>query len=242
MRPIHSSLLLLLLAVSTLRADPPLFPRLDAAPDESAPREPFWQLPQLKSQNDGAWGSLTSQTTLTDRDPLARWEDPAQRDSWKREDAWKSPQVGPFFAFGQFGGNGQEEQTTDVKLAGKTGLGCKCPLLDQGEIVFRGGPSVTYTDPLRPERTREESKWLLEVQGRWPLLARVGLEYQGSVAPALSPLDKNAIDHDLRLAIPVGGNGQFRVGAKQHWEGSGSDSARPWQTETQLYLGLELKR
>ena len=108
------------------------------------------------------------------------------------------------------------------------------------ELTLRGGPSVTYADPLRPERTKERSEWLLEVQARWPILAGIGLEYQGTAAPALTPLDKSWVNHDVRLAFPVGNTGKLRLGAKQRWEGVGEQRSAP--EGPQLYLGLELVR
>ena len=49
-------------------------------------------------------------------------------------------------------------------------LGMLLPVPLGGEFQLRGGPSMTYTDPLRPERAQEHSELLVEVQGRLPLL------------------------------------------------------------------------
>src|SRR5207249_2355664 len=126
--------------------------------------------------------------------------------------------VGPFFVFGQVGAGAEDANQQDLKFNGKTGLACKLPLGSEGEIVLSGGPSVTYTDPLRPERLREKSGWLLEVQARWPILAGIGLEYQGTASPALTPLERDRILHDLRLAVPLGLGGKLRLGARHQWE------------------------
>jgi hypothetical protein len=195
----------------------------------------------LKQTNDGEWGTLTSQMDLT---PQKRTDDDGlfHQQAWRVDDSWKCPLAGSVYLFGKFGANSDEAGQSDMKVATTGGLACKLPLLEQGEIVVRSGPSLSYSDPLRPDRSREDSKWLFEVQGRWPLLARIGLEYQGSVSPALSPLDRNSIKHDVRLAVPVGDNGQFRFGAKQTWQATGTDTSRPWSTETEVYFGLELKR
>jgi hypothetical protein len=195
---------------------------------------------QVKNQRDSDWGSITAQTTHADwRDELL-WEDPLRKREWKTEGNWRSPVLGPFSLYGNLGANSSEEAEKDSKLAGKTGVACKVPLFWAAELTLRGGPSLTYSDPLRPDRTKERSEWLLEVQARWPILAGIGLEYEGSAAPALTPLDKSWVNHDVRLAFPVGNTGKFRVGAKQRWEGLGE--TRSSTDGPQLYIGLELVR
>jgi hypothetical protein len=195
----------------------------------------------LQQISAGDWGTLTAKLDLT---PQERTDDDGlyHQQAWHVDDSWKYPVAGPVFLFGQLGANSDQAAQSDMKVATSGGLACKVAVLEQGEIVVRSGPSLSYSDPLRPDRTHEDSKWLLEVQGRWPLLARVGLEYQGTVSPALSPMDHNSINHDVRLAVPVGDNGKLRLGAKQSWQANSTDTARPWSTETEVYLGLELKR
>jgi hypothetical protein len=193
----------------------------------------------VKNQQDGEWGSITAQTTHADWQDGELWEDPLRKRAWKSEGNWRSPVLGPFSLFGTLGAN-SEEPETDMKVAGKTGVACKVPLFWAAELTLRSGPSLTYTDPLRPDRTREKSEWLLEIQARWPILAGIGLEYEGAAAPALSPLDKSWVNHDVRIAFPVGNTGKFRVGAKQRWEGLGE--TRSATDGPQLYIGLELIR
>jgi hypothetical protein len=194
---------------------------------------------KVKTQNDGGWGSLTSQVTVQDW-KVAAWDDPLRQREWHREDAWKCAVAGPLFCFGQVGADSQEAGTKDMKVVGRTGVGCKLGLGGDGEVLVRGGPAVTYTDPLRPDKTREQAQWLLEVQARYALLAGIGLEYSGTACPALNPADRDWVNQDVRLAFPVGTNGKFRVGARHHWENYAEP--RPLSDGMQLYLGLELFR
>jgi len=210
---------------------PPAFNFGPAAPT----REPL----KVQSDSAGDWGSLTGKATVRDVDASAAWEDPLARREWQSDQAWRCPLAGPLFAFGQLGANSTETAQKDMKVAGKYGLGCKWAPVEGAELTLRGGPSLTYTDPLRPERTQEKSEWLVEVQARWPLFGPVGLEYQGTASPALTPLDHDWLSHDVRLAVPVGAAGKFKVGAKTRWDDA--VNAKPAPDATQLYLGLELK-
>jgi hypothetical protein len=116
------------------------------------------------------------------------------------------------------------------------------PVPGEIELVFRGGPSVTYTDPLQPERAQSRSELLLEMQARWSLLGGIGLEYQGSAVPALTPLDHGRLEQDLGLAVPVGSAGKFRVGAKHRWDATTDTPRSSWVDGMQLYVGVELSR
>ncbi len=225
---------------------PATFPPQPTFTDPSKPQPAWddWMHPereprQVKSQSDGALGSLTAQTTHAGWQDGQTWEDPLRKRAWKTEENWRSPVLGPFSLYGNLGANSDEPEK-DMKVAGKTGLACKVPLFWAAELTLRGGPSLTYTDPQRPERMKERSEWLLEVQARWPLLAGIGLEYEGAAAPALTPMDKSWVNHDVRLAFPVGNTGKFRLGAKQRWEGLGE--TRSATDGPQLYIGLELVR
>jgi hypothetical protein len=87
---------------------------------------------------------------------------------------------------------------------------------------------------------REKTEWVMEVEGRLPLVAGIGLEYQGMALPALTPLDHDKVSQDLRLAFPMGATGKFTLGAKRQWETT--VDSRVVNDNGQLYLGLELKR
>jgi hypothetical protein len=192
----------------------------------------------VDQQTESPWGSFSGKQAIPGRD--GAWEDPALKQAWQAEQAWRGPLVGPLSAFGQLGASGEERGQQDTKLAGRTGLAWTLANPFGAELLFRGGPSVTASDPLRPERTQAHTEMLFEVQGRAPLLAGVGLEYQGSAAPALSPLDHDRIQHDVRLAFPVGEAGKLKLGARHTW--MGATESRPTPDATQLYLGLEWKR
>jgi hypothetical protein len=240
---------LILLAVGFNEPDPPLPPLLPvtiplpSAPPSESPWD-AWLYPdraprKVKSESTGDWGTIKSQTIHADwRDDLL-WEDPLRKREWKTEQAWRYDVLGPFFAYGNLGAN-SEEAVKQTKVTGKTGVACKVPLIWDAEVTLRSGPSVTYSDPFRPDYAKQRSEWLLEVQARCPLLAGIGLEYEGVAVPALSPLDKNALNQDVRLAFPVGNTGKFKVGAKHRWEMV--PEPRPWSEGMQLYLGLEWTR
>jgi hypothetical protein len=222
-----------------LREDRPAVPDpARPAPDPLVPpaggRAPL----KVAQTADGFWGSLTSKVEVLDRTPALAGEDPLARRAWQTDEAWRFPLPGPFFVFGQLGARSDEPAQSDLKVSGRTGLACKLPLGAGAEVQVRGGPGVTYTDPLRPERAREHADWTLEVQARWPLLARLGLEYQGTAAPALSPLEQDRINQDLHLGLQVGEASKVQVGARHRWQNT--DEPQPWSQGMQLYLGLEL--
>jgi len=267
-RPVAACALLLVLACAPCRADeglppppqpddlfPPVF--LPTAPEdrpasrpEASPAIEFnpwaeWERAQqpprtVRNSASGEWGSLTANSEVGDATAPATGEAAPQPRGWKTDGTWHCPVAGPLFVFGQFGGAGTEVAQQDTKAGGQTGLGCKWAPVEDAEFVVRGGPSVSYTDPLRPDRLRERSDMLLEVQARWPLLGKIGLEYQGKAAPALTPLDHDWIDQDLGLAAPLGPGTKVRVGAKRHWENVADPKAPP--DNMQLYFGLELAR
>jgi hypothetical protein len=195
---------------------------------------------KVRQQFDGEWGSLQSQIQVREGRSAVTWEEPLWARTWKTDENWKYTVGGPVFLFGQLGANSDEAAQKNMKVAGRTGLACKLPVGSAGEVTIRSGPGVTYTDPLRPTWMREHPDWLVEVQARWPLLLGIGLEYQGSAAPALTPLDRDWINHDLYVAIPVGAAGKVKLGAKRRWENTIDPHPNP--DNTQLYLGLELAR
>jgi hypothetical protein len=222
----------------------PTVPELEALRRPEEPEAPWLSsepgqepLTNLRSKTDGPLGSLTSQVIL--RDPRAARDEPLPVSAWRTDGDWKMGVAGPLFLFGQMGAAPEPWTADELKVNGKTGLGCKLPLLLGAEVLLRGGPAVTCTDPLRPVRGREHSELFVEVQCRCPLPGKVGLEYQGAAVPALSPAERDRINQDLRVAFPLGDAGQFRVGAKHQWENS--STPRDWKEGMQLYLGVELK-
>ena len=206
-----------------------------AAPWDRVTREPR----KVSSKTEGDWGSWTSQVTLQDG-RTGVWDEPLLKRTWQTQESWQLPVLGPVFFFGQFGAACEEAAQQDMKVNGRTGLACKVPLAPGAEFLVRSGPGVSYTDPLRPESTREQTDWLLEVQASCPLVAGVGLQYQGSAAPALTPMQQDWIKHDVSLAFPVGTAGKFQVGARHRWQNSPTSTTG--LNSQELYLGLELKR
>jgi hypothetical protein len=223
-----------------LRDDRPAVPDLaHPSPDPlAAPADARGPL-KVAQTADGFWGSLTSKVEVLDRTPSLAGEDPLARRAWQTDEAWRFPLPGPFFVFGQLGARSDEPAQSDLKVAGRTGLACKLPL-GPAECVVRGGPGLACTDPLRPAHAREQADWALELQARCPLLLGVGLEYQGTATPALTPQERDRITQDLRLAIPVGPGGKVQLGARHLWQNT--PDPRPWPDGMQLYLGLQLTR
>ncbi len=203
--------------------------------DQRPGREPL----RAGSSSAFLFGSLTAQQTVRDGEIGTVWDDPLAKRGWQSDNSWKMDVLGPLSAFGQLTAAGEETMQQDTRLNGRYGLACKVPV-PVGELTFKGGPNVTYTDTLRPERTKEKSEMLLEVQARCPLLFGVALEFQGSAAPARTPLDRDWVSEELRLALPVGTAGKLNLGARQRWENVVEQ--RSTTDGPQLFLGLELKR
>jgi hypothetical protein len=219
-----------------LSSDDPVVPGSAAGASEPSGRG----LRTLKRQSQGEWGVVQSQVVVQDARPGLSWEDPRPR-QWQTDETWRYSLLGPVSLYGQVGAATEEAQLQDMKLAGKTGLAWSVPTpIPQAALTLRSGPSVSYSDAMRPERVRERAEWVLEVEGRLPLIAGIGLEFQGTALPALNPLDRDRVVQDLRLAFPVGANGKLKLGAKRQWETT-SDS-RVLNESSQLYLGLELTR
>ena len=103
----------------------------------------------------GDWGSLTANATIRDVDASMAWEDPVGVHEWKSDGTWRLPVAGPLFVYGQFGGGGSQVEQQDTQMSGRTGVGCKWAPVQDAEFTVRAGPSVTYTDPLRPDRVQE---------------------------------------------------------------------------------------
>jgi hypothetical protein len=161
---------------------------------------------------------------------------------WQAEQAVQVPVLGPLFVFGQVGADHNTESAQEMKVKSCTGLGCKLALWFGGEMQLRGGPTVSHVeDPLRPERLpRENSDVLLQMQASYPLLGALKLEYNGAATPALSPLERNRVNQDLRFAVPLGEGGHFHLGAKHKWEDTATP--RPQADSMELYIGVGLRR
>jgi hypothetical protein len=194
---------------------------------------------KLSQKSEGFLGSLSSQVEVSDVAQPRSWDDPLWKRAWQTDNSWQYGVAGPLSVFGQVGANSDEAQQANMKVSGRTGLACKLPVGSLAECTIRSGPGVSYTDPLHPLRTQGRSDWLLEFQARWPLLFGIGLEYQGSALPSLTPLQQDMVNQDIRLAMPVGSGGKLKIGAKRQWTGV-FDQRTVGTDNTQLYLGFEL--
>lgn len=197
---------------------------------------PSSSLSKVQTNLKGDWGSLTSNVQLA----ATEWSDPMKQWGWQRDDSVSIALTGPLSLYGQLGANSNEASQSDLKVSGKTGLLCKMPLYGDGEIQFRSGPTFTCADPLH-DLSQARSGWLLEIQARYPLVWGCGLEYQGTASPALASVDRDRLNQDLRLAMPLGNGGKVRLGARHQTVLSPADT-RPLSLEMQLYLGVELTR
>jgi hypothetical protein len=211
----------------------PLPDWLTGTQPERAPRK-------ASTSSQGLLGTVTTSVVVNETREQAPWEEPLWKRTWNTSESWRCTLAGPVTVFGKVGANSEEAGQSDLKVAGRTGLECKLPVLSFAEFLVRAGPGVSYTDPLRSDRAREKSDWQVEVQVRCPLVYGIGLEYQGVALPALTPQGQDQINHDVRLAFPVGSAGKFQLGAKHSWTGTADQ--RPWTDTMQLYMGLELAR
>jgi hypothetical protein len=225
---------------------PPSYPSLDAAPgrpvvlgiDPTSAETTDGPAPNRNYQQkvEGALGLLSSKLVV--QDPGTDYTLPPGK--WQAENAVQVSLTGPLHVFGQFGANCDSVVNQDLKLAGKTGLGCKLPKLAGVEMLIRGGTSMSMADPQRPERMKEQSGLLFELQCRCPLPGKLRLEYDSTAVPALDPTEHDRLMQDVRVAVPLGSLGEFRLGAKHNWENL--PIQRPWTEGMQLYLGVDLKR
>jgi hypothetical protein len=82
---------------------------------------------------------------------------------------------------------------------------------------------------------------LLELQARCPVAGPLQLEYQGIAVPALDPMERHRLNQNLGVAIPLGGAGHLRLGARHQWEDTLTPT-KTWADGMQLYLGVGLRR
>ena len=150
--------------------------------------------------------------------------------------------AGPFFAFGEFNAGYNTISAQEMKMSGGTGLGLKLAAWDGGEVSLKGGSQVNYfQDPLRPDRAQsDKSRLLFGLECQYAIVGPLKLEYSGSAVPAMSPLESSRISQDIRLLLPLGNNGHFRIGAKRYWDNQPAYRATP--DANQIYLGVGLTR
>ncbi len=217
-----------------------MLPQTTSPPDANP--WPGWQTgffapSKASTSNQGPWGTLTGNVVVTG-DGTADGQQPLVKRTWQADQSWRCDVAGPLSAFGQVGGNSDEACQSNMQVNARTGVACKVPVPVLSELVLRSGPGVSYTDPLRPDRTLSHSDWMFEVQARCPLIFGAGLEYQASALPALTAQAQDQLNQNLNVAFPVGSAGKFKVGARHKW--AGTSDTRPWTDGMQLYVGLEL--
>jgi hypothetical protein len=204
----------------------------DTPPGEGETREKF-----LKKV-EGEWGMFSSKLELHDAtNPV---DNPLGTRKWEHEHKLQVPLTGPVFVVGQVNATCTSMDSQEMKVIGKTGLGCKVSPWSRWELQLRGLTAVTYDDTSRASPTREQSELLLELEARCPLAGLVNLEYQTTAAPALTVTEHDRLKQDLHLAFPLGALGKFSVGAKHSWENT--PTPHPWTEGMQLYIGVDLKR
>jgi hypothetical protein len=203
-------------------------------PDVS--REGIWK---IKNKRESVWGSLESELTLETLDNPARH---GPGDRWQSKKALQVDMAGPLFAFGEFNAGYNTLSAQEMVMTGGTGIGVKLAAWENGEVSFKGGSQVNYfQDPLRPGISQnDKSRLLLELECQYAIVGPLRLEYSGSAAPAMSPLEGNRISQDIRLLLPLGDYGQFRLGAKRNW--SDQPGLRAVPDANQIYLGVGISR
>lgn len=206
-------------------------PWRDWESNESAPRK-------ASASSRGSLGSFSTQVTM--RDPAVLRDQPLAGEQWHTDESWKLDLPGPVYLFGQFGAGADPAFAQQVLATGRTGLGWKLPAPPRAELQLRGGRAVSITDPMRAAPASEHAEVFVEVLGKYALPWRLGLEYQASAVPALTPLEHDKVSQDVRVAVPLGSAGKLRVGAKRQWQNL--DGPRPWTEGMELYVGVELGR
>jgi hypothetical protein len=206
----------------------------DRGPDVS--QEGSWK---IKNKQESVWGSLELEMMLESLDGPAR---DSLGDRWQTKKALQVDMAGPLFAFGEFNAGYNTISAQEMKMSGGSGIGVKFAAWENGEASLKGGSQVNYTqDPLRPAISQnDKSRLLLELACQYAIVGPLRLEYSGSAAPAMSPLEGNRISQDVRLLLPLGSNGQFRLGAKRNWSDQPAFRATP--DANQIYLGVGLSR
>jgi hypothetical protein len=207
------------------------------------PGSPNLKLDGVKRVADSStateWADLSSKIKLRERDVHL---DPTVRNAWETDESVKLPVAGTLFVFGQMGASTPAVEQGQYKWLGKTGVGMKLKPWLMQEVQIRGGPAVRYddTEKLSPGQSPERSELFLEAATKVPVpvIGALNVEYTGNTVPPATPADRNAVNQDVKLALPFNGGGQFHVGAKYKWE---TASATPWMDRMQVYMGFQNK-
>jgi hypothetical protein len=214
-------------------------------PEQAAPMREVWQeLPapdasgrKVQNKTEGPWVTLSAQTACSDStgDP----DNPRPNQNWHSDEAVRLSLTSSLFVFSQVGAGCESMTSQETRVMTRTGVEYKLPAWTRGELLVRGGPSLSCDDSLHPERAQEHSELLLEVQGKWPVWNQLKLEYSGSAVPALHPAEHDHLTHDVAVAFPLIG-GQVRLGAKHNIDYASETKINSASSE--LYMGFSLTR
>ncbi len=169
---------------------------------------------------------------------------------WTTEDRFQIPVpialpvAERLFVYGQVSGSGDALNNRTTTLSGKTGVGVKWSPLGATEVQLRYGTLLNYADLYGATRFQERPQPAFEVLAKLPLLGAWQLEYTGSAQPAMQTAARDQLKQELRLAVPLGADNEFEVGARYRWEvlPGPAATATPWLDRAQLFMGLKFRR
>jgi len=208
--------------------------RADVWGDISQQRQSGWQK-RIQIYNAG-WARSRAKLELPD---LADLSSPYLAQHWKAEEMLSVPVIDDLFLFGKLNGKGNTVLNQQARVVTKTGLGYKWAPALGTELIFRGGPMVTYGDADIPNTGFQRSQLAIEVIAETPVYKSLRVEYVGTALPALLPIERDQLSTDLRLAVPLGRDGEFHFGATYRWENTLTPT--PWADRAQLYFGIEFR-
>jgi hypothetical protein len=164
-----------------------------------------------------------------------------------RREPWRVPLVGSVFLFGQAKRGDAFSAAPDAKVTGgQTGVEWGLPIQKELELQVRCGTQLAARELAHASQSTDRlalpfSTQLLrlEVEGRWTVVGQMAVEWQGAASPALSPLERDLVQHELRLVFPLGQAGQLQLGTRRSWEYRGD--SRPWDEGSQIYGGFRAR-
>jgi hypothetical protein len=154
-----------------------------------------------------------------------------------------TPLAEQMFVLGQFNGSGDSLNNQQTTITGKTMVGMKWMMMGQSELQLRYGTIFNADGTTGQTRFIEKTQPAVELLARMPLLGPWSIEYTGSALAGLTPLDRDQLRQELRLAVPLGrGDDEFEFGARYRWEVVPAAMATPWTDRAQLFMGIKFRR
>jgi hypothetical protein len=178
-------------------------------------------------------------------DPFEVRTTPYSGREWKTDERMQIPVPIPIpvaeqlFVYGQVTGTGDALNNHQTTVAGKTGVGLKWSFLWKTELQLKSGATFNYADLYGPPRSQDGAKPAVEFVATLPLVGPWELEYTGAALPAMSRNDTGLVKQELRLALPLRGDGEFEFGARYRWEDT--PTGTPWLDRAQLFLGVKFR-